>query len=343
MKVLFISKYYYPHIGGVERHVHEISEQLINKNIKVSIITEKYNAELHDRTNNNGLEIIRISYPKIKFLGLIVIWLKMLCHIKEFISADVVHIHDVFIWFLPLKLIFPFKPVFITFHGYEDYPLKQKYLIIRHISKKLSRGNICIGRFIEKWYKIKSDLITYGAVNVELFNKNKSDKFVYDSIFIGRIDKHTGIDTYIKAAEILGKKSGFSLIVIGDGVNKKISGKNIIFLGSINNVEDYLSKARFIFVSRYLSILEAFASKKLVFSVYDNPLKEDYLRMTPFSKWLIICKNSEDLVLKVNYYLNNPSAVDNIVNEAFDWVSKYSWTLLTEQYLRLWDSKKFKT
>jgi len=340
MKVLFITKYYLPHIGGVERHIFEISKQLIKRDINVSIITEKYSSRLSNKTNNNGLEIFRISYPKIKFLGLVIIWLKMFWHIKEFINADVVHIHDVFIWFLPLKLFFPFKPVFITFHGYEDYPLKQKYLIIRQISQKLCKGSICVGRFIEKWYKIKSNLITYGAVDLRLFNKDRLNNFKYDAIFVGRIDKHTGVDTYIKAAEILGKNSNFSLIVIGDGAQKRVNKKNIIFLGPVTNVEYYLAKTRFVFVSRYLSILEAFACKKLVFSVYDNPLKEDYLRMTPFSKWLIICKNSEDLVLKVNYYLSNPLLVDNIINEAFDWVSKNSWSSLVELYLNLWNLNK---
>lgn len=42
MKVLFVSKYYFPHIGGVERYVYEASKLLINRGIDVSVITEKY-------------------------------------------------------------------------------------------------------------------------------------------------------------------------------------------------------------------------------------------------------------------------------------------------------------
>lgn len=342
MKVLFITKYFFPHIGGVEKHVYEVSKELIKNGIKVSIITEKLNTRIDDSKEDNNIKILRISYPKIKFIGLFVIWLKMFSLIREIVNADVIHIHDVFIWFLPIKLFFPFKSIYITFHGYEDYPIKFKYRIIRYISEKLCQGNICVGKFINKWYGTRPNIITYGAVDTSVYSRKRlSPKYKYDSVFVGRLDKHTGIDIYLRACKSLIKNFNFSLLVIGSGVKKIKSNSNIKYLGETNNVAKYLIKSKFAFVSRYLSILEAFACKNLVFAVFDNPIKEDYIRMTPFSKWLIICNNSKDLSNKVEFYIKNPLAADIIVNKAYNWVQKYSWKKLTKQYLRLWNLRDY--
>ena len=44
----------------------------------------------------------------------------------------------------------------------------------------------------------------------------------------------------------------------------------------------YFYKYKYAFVSGYLSMLEAMAQNTPVFTYYANPLKYDYLNMTPF-------------------------------------------------------------
>jgi glycosyltransferase involved in cell wall biosynthesis len=336
-KVLFITKYFYPHIGGVEKHVFEISKELIKKGIEVTIITEKFDLHLDNFTIKDNIRIIRISYPKIKMSVIFIIWLKIFSLFREFINVNVVHIHDVFVWFIPLKIFFPKKPVYITFHGYEDYPITIKYRLIRLLSEKLCDGNICIGRFIKKWYGIKPNIIRYGAVDIKKYENNKRmSNYKYDSIFVGRLDVHTGINFYIKTYEVLNKTDFFSLLVVGKNSNCIKQYKNIKFVGEKNNVEKYFQESRIAFVSRYLSIFEAFASKKLVFAVYDNPVKEDYLKMTPFSKLMIICNSPAELIYKINYYKNNQQEATEIVNNAYFWVKNKSWEKLSKDYLYLW-------
>lgn len=116
--------------------------------------------------------------------------------------------------------------------------------------------------------------------------------------------------------------------------------KNIKTLGFIENADDYFKNYRFAFVSGYLSILEAMANKRLVFAVNDNPLKEDYLKMSPFAEFIIIEKDPASLAEKVNYYLNNPKKENEMINKAYKWSTLQSWENLLNIYFKLWNLKK---
>ena len=47
MKILFLTALFYPSIGGVETHVHEIAEELIKLGNQVTIVTE-YGIKNHE-------------------------------------------------------------------------------------------------------------------------------------------------------------------------------------------------------------------------------------------------------------------------------------------------------
>ena len=42
MTILMLSKYFYPHIGGVETHVEKVSRELIKLGHKVTVVTMKH-------------------------------------------------------------------------------------------------------------------------------------------------------------------------------------------------------------------------------------------------------------------------------------------------------------
>lgn len=102
------------------------------------------------------------------------------------------------------------------------------------------------------------------------------------------------------------------------------------------NAERYLLDFSFAFVSRYLSILEAFAAKRLVFAVYDDPVKEDYLKMTPFAKWMVIEHNPEELAKRVVYFLDHPRQEEEMVRSAYEWAMEQTWDKMVKTYLALW-------
>src|SRR3989304_3204257 len=126
MKILFITRLFFPHIGGVEKHVYEIAKSLDRRGNGITILTEKYDKKLKIQETIDGIKVVRFSYPHTKFLGLKFIWWRLFQNIKLIKEANVVHIHDVFIWYLPFRLLFPNKKVFTTIHGLEwDNPLSK--------------------------------------------------------------------------------------------------------------------------------------------------------------------------------------------------------------------------
>lgn len=336
-----ISHYYFPHIGGVERHLNELLRYFKGKEFEFTIITEKYNNKLKSVEHKDGNTILRILYRRVKFLGLINIWL-CLWKLRNFIKeADVVHIHDVFIWYLPFRILFPKKPVFITFHGYESFPVTFKAKLVRKIAEYLTNGSICVGEFMKKWYGTNPNIIFYGGVDLNKFRSSSEIKPKFDAVFSSRLDDQTGIVTYLDTVKILVKKlNNFKFVILGDGKYRGIAEKVGIVKGFVNDPSRYFTSSKVAFVSRYLAILEAFASKKLVFAVYDNSIKKDYLTMTPFYKWIIIEKDPAILAEKVYEYYKNPKKYDWMIDSAYQWVKKQTWKEVCLAYQKLWGSGK---
>ena len=251
MKVLFMCRLYWPHVGGVEKHVEKITE-ILSKKHQITIVCEKHDPKLPDYEIDRGVAIYRIGGA-----GKWAIWKWWLAHLQLIKQADIIHIHDVFFWFLPFRLPYRSKKVFITFHGWESiYPVPWKNIIIRKISELMANGNICVGEFIRKYYFTKPDYVIYGASEKTKYPKVKRS----GAIFLGRPDQ--GLEFYRQLA-------------------KKMKVKLDIFT-SDPNAGKYFYKYKYAFVSGYLSILEAMAQNTPVFTHYDNPLKYDYLNMTPF-------------------------------------------------------------
>lgn len=363
MKIVFITPKFYPSVGGVEKHCYEIGKRLIEKGNELVVITELspkiYNnnfsnyqsiaqSDTHSINSESGVKSsyfkhfvhkkIKIYAFKFGFNGWFKkfrIWYILFQNRSLVKDADIVHCHDVFVWYLPLRFWFPFKKVFITFHGYESYPISKKAFVIRKISELLTNGNICVGDFIQKWYKTQADFIIYGAVNIPLKTKNILNQ---SALFFGRLDEQTGIIDYAKGFDLIKKKyPKFKFCIIGDGkFKKKISQKHEV-VPAKSNASTYLKNYRYAFVSRYLSILEAIAQKRLVFAMYDNPVKKDYLALSPFAKFIMMMENPDQLAVKVDYFLSHPDEEKKIIDKAYDWVQKQTWEAIVDTYLRLWN------
>lgn len=337
MNILFISRSYYPHIGGVEKHSREIARRLIKRGHKVVVVTELESKEKQEELKD-GVKIIRFYYPKIKLLGLMRIWLWFINNLQLVKEANIVHIHDVFIWYLPLRFLFPQKPIFVTFHGWEGrFPIPLVYKFLRKISEKLSWGNICVGRYLEKWYGTKPDYTIYGGVNRSQKSR-KRDNSKLKIVFIGRLSEDTGLLIYLKALQFLISKK-FKIVFLGDGSLRSAAEKFGEVMGFVGNMAPYIANSHFVFTSGYLSILEALTAKKLVFAVYDNPLKRDYLKMSPFAKWTISEKSPKQLAEKVLYYLRHPEKEKKMVEKAYRWAKEQTWNKVVNLYLQLWQLK----
>lgn len=336
MKILFLSHFFTPHIGGVEKHIDEISSILKSRGHEITVLTYRFDNRLKYKECVNGIKIIRFGYPKKKMIGIFFIWFFILKNRFLIEQNDIVHIHDVFAWYLPFRFLYSSKKVYTTFHGYEGFPIRHTSKIIRKISEKFSFGSICIGDYLKKWYGQHPDVVSYGGVNLTKFRPRKMIK-KYDGIFVGRLDEDTGIRNYISMIKILKNKGiNFRMIVLGDGKYRSIVKRYSVSLGFVDNPEIYFANSRFSFVSGYLSILESFATKKLVFCTYDNDLKRDCLKLTPFANWIVIEKDPDKIAEKVQYLLKNKNEIKRKVGLAYEWVKGNSWEKLVYKYEELW-------
>lgn len=342
MTIVFLTRLFYPHIGGVEKHVREVGKRLVAKGHRLIVITES-SSEVYPKGQKpvlfeaiDGMQVHRIPVREDEKKKKWLIWKWMWQHRELLENADIIHAHDVFFWYLPFVVVFPYKKIFTTFHGYESYPIRRNAIAMRKIAERLSAGNICIGDFMKKWYKTKPTYISYGGVSIPE-EKNIVPK-KESAVFWGRLDEQTGILTYEAAVDIISKEfTQFSFTIIGDGeLSKKIDHK-FLKLDFHEDVSAYLNKNHFAFVSRYLSILEALAAKRLVFAVYDNPVKEDYLKMASFAPYIVIAKDEKELAEKVRYFLKNPQDEKQMVEKGYRWVKAQTWENVVSTYEKLWD------
>ncbi len=288
MKILFITRLFYPHIGGVEKHVYEISKLLKKKGNDITVLTEKYDDLLKNSEVIEGVKIVRFSFPRVKLLGLIFIWSQILRNRKLIREADVIHIHDVFIWYFPFCLLYPKKTVVTTIHGLEwDLPLMKLSIFQKRLAARLSNRTVGVGKFLEKYLYIKFDLLTYGGVSMNQFIDTKKTKVQGSVVYVGRLEENTGILEFIKWLKhsigygVKGKVSKVDFC--GDGPLRKECEK----YGTVHGFCDpnpYLKKAEYCVPGGYLAALEALSYGCKLKLFWNNKVKEDYWKMSPFYK-----------------------------------------------------------
>jgi glycosyltransferase involved in cell wall biosynthesis len=296
MKILFFSRLFWPHVGGVEKHVEKVSLELIKLGHQVTIITEQYDKKLKLVEKRKSVTIHRIPVwdisEKAKKWK---IWQWLWQHRSLITQVDILHIHDVFFWYLPFKLLRPSKKVFITFHGYETkFPPSRSAIWQKRLAAALTAGNICVGDYIGKWYGIKPTLVTYGATDQKLLPWPKKPAV----IILGRPSPDNNIDEVRTALRYSGAP-----------------------------VATQLKQATVVIASSYLSIWEGLAAGRPVLSIYTNSLKKDYLM--PLSKYIHIASSTTELVRLIRKYTPG-------VYLGKSWANLPTWDKITETYLNLW-------
>jgi glycosyltransferase involved in cell wall biosynthesis len=103
--------------------------------------------------------------------------------------------------------------------------------------------------------------------------------------------------------------------------------------GFVENPGAYMGGTRIACVSGYLAILEAMIRRKPIATFYDTPIKEDYLRMAPYAKDIIIENPPTGLAEAISQELGKPS-IDTEKNYRF--AAGQTWEKLAKEYLELY-------
>jgi len=334
LRVLMLTPSYYPRLGGVEKHLRCVTRELRAMGVEVAIATPAWEGpEGEDLVDS--VRVRRLSSDRRagrKALAPLVDW------------ATLVHTHDAYPF---LKYYLPFhrraaKPAFVTFHGYEGYPIPLEARALRRLVLWLTRGSLCAGAFIPRWYRFRCSHVTHGGVDSPPQRPPLGD----GAVFAGRIERDTGLTDYLEALRLLKHEHGVTvpLQVLGDGSLRRqasdFCAQNELaaeFLGPVSDVMPYLRDARFAFCSGLLSMLEAMACGTLVVATYDNPLKEDYLRLSPGAAHIGICDRPaaiRDEILR----LRDADVAEARAQAAFDYAATQTWRAVAELYLDLWSS-----
>jgi hypothetical protein len=329
--VIFFTRLYFPHKGGVEKHVAKLIDTFPNP-CQLTIVTEQYDKKLKIRDKYDGVTIIRIPYRLLN--SKLKLWKYIYCLRYEIQRSDIIHIHDVFWWYIPL-LIFR-KRYYITFHGYRgNVSPKLNEIIQRFIADRLAIASICVGSFMKRWYFAKPKIISYGAGDITPHNR----KPIYSFGYFGRFEVDTGLFTYLKTLSYLEGK--YTAHFFGEGslaIKRRIKTlrKNIntLHFGWIDDISIKIADYRYIFASQYLSILEAMQAKRLVLAVYNNEIKKDYLMCHPMAKNMIIAGSAKELADKFNSLTEAQEHI--MIEKAYAWAKDQTWEKLANQYLDLW-------
>jgi len=229
MNILFFCRLFYPHIGGVEKHIFELSLVLLRLGYKVSVVTELFDRSLPQVQVYRGITIHRIPITSSQKQKKFQIWKWLFFHKDLVKQADIVHCHDVFYWYLPFRFLYPSKKIFTTFHGYEGSSLPTlRAIVIHRLAKFCSLGTINVGDYLAKWYRTAAEYVTYGAVRLSIqrrkivLRKKKTTHF----LFIGRLEKETAIMQYLDIFERLQRRHSYLVLtVIGDGTLRILDEK----------------------------------------------------------------------------------------------------------------------
>ena len=340
-----IAPRFHPSIGGVEKHVFKVAEGLLEKGFSVTVLTTSHDKNLKSREIFNGIRIVRFPHKLENNSISVVLW--MFRHRSAFSAYDVIHVHDptpLVFWCSILKIIQPSKPLHVTFHGFERDPLPFRFVILRQLAKMISSTSICIGGFMEKLYGPHCDKKIIGAVRIEQSSYDESE----GAVFVGRLEKDTGILEFIDALVILKREynQDISLAVCGNGsLREVISNRSrkenlrIDLHGFVPNVLEMLQSSSICLAAGYLSILESLAVGVPVVTVANSALKMSYLKsMIAEGAPISVQTNPRGIALEVLKLMTVPELYSKISHSGIDFSKRMTWDNMINLYIESWES-----
>lgn len=258
MKILHISKYYYPYIGGVENICKYLAEGMPQHEVAVLCFNEEKKDVVDDV---NGIKVYRVAtWVNISRQALSLSYFSMMHRaIKEF-QPDIIHFH----WAnpFPAAVLLTMIPsnVKLVIHWHMDI-IKQKriYPFIKPIEKKLlKRANLVVvtspqyrdGSKPLLRFKDKVKIVP-NAIDVDNFVLRVGDKQEIMNVmaryaekkivfFIGRHIQYKGLPWLIEAEKYI--KQDCAIVIAGSGplteeLKSQCHSKRVYFVGKLSDDE----------------------------------------------------------------------------------------------------------
>ncbi|MCS7144102.1 MAG: glycosyltransferase family 4 protein [Archaeoglobaceae archaeon] len=269
LKIAISTPYFPPHIGGVEDHVKNLSDNLRNIGYEIKVISS-IGADINVPCIKIPYSPIPITFPQIK--------------------ADLYHSHVPSPFFargLNKVAEKEGKPHVITYHNDVVVPSKVNgYSMPRFLGRSVEKINdFMVTRLLEKVDMIIATTKSYAETSPILSKFMDKVKIVPNAVdpsefrpgvdagereplvlYVGRLVAYKGVSTLIKAMAEIQKEIDAKLVVVGDGEDRKAFERlaeklsvKAVFTGRVprKEVVEWMQKARVLVLPSY-SRLEAF-------------------------------------------------------------------------------------
>jgi len=275
-KILMVIAQYYPIIGGAEVQAKQISEFLSKNGFSVFVITTRRNLFMKSFEKINNVEIFRLRVLRIPKLGkYILLFYEFFYLMFKGKNFDIFHCHQG-LGFSAISVgvakILK-KPAILKISNsgekFDFHILKETYLIgfilvkilksadkIIYLNEKMKKELIKEKVKEDKLLKIPNGVDTNKFKFIPYEEKPKYKKSIKINpevpiiIYIGTLQKKKNPYMLLKISKkLLDKKRNFTLIIVGDGPerknmetlskNMKIE-KNILFYGRKESIEEFL-------------------------------------------------------------------------------------------------------
>lgn len=363
MKVLFVSSLYYPHAGGIETIIRELSSLYIKKGIDVNVLTKKWPINLSELEEYEGVKIYRTISAKTKneFLSNIEFFKKN----NDSLKSDIIHVIGVR---RPLPLLafilsrYWKAPLVISISGGDiPDPLDPQPRKIWSISKEIVEPVIIradwINTFSKDLVKLTKNTIpelskislVYAGLDLRKIRKVKKHQSKKPYILsLRRLDPSKGVDITIKAfAKISKKNADIKLIIVGEGternrlellVEKLKIRKRVEFTGKLS-LEKSLSLLKGALLTVVPSISEGGGLINLEAQACRCPLIASRVGGIPeyakenYSALMFTIGNINELSDKIQIIINDESLRHQLIINGGKYVKKFSWDNILDKYL----------
>ncbi len=117
LRVLMVTPYYLPHMGGVENHVHQVGRRLAGDGVDVIVLTADSSGQLAPKECSEGIEVRRVrAWPPGRDYN----WAPGIYRAITQGDWDVIHVQSYHTLVAPLAMLAAVRahiPYVVTFHG----------------------------------------------------------------------------------------------------------------------------------------------------------------------------------------------------------------------------------
>lgn len=238
MKIALVSEYYYPLLGGITEHVHNLAKSLSERGHDVTVVTHNLKPRRHHHYPDEP-----VAFPVVRFgkgvpiysngsFARVTLGRNLSRELGRFFERerfDVIHAHSPLTPILPLVATRTSNAMATvgTFHTYFErsrgYGLLKKKAAehMDMLDGKIVVSEACVEaleRYFDTEYRVipngvDPDYFTPEAPRLPEFDDGK-----LNILFLGRFDPRNGLKTMLEAFKIVRKDfADCRLIVVGDG------------------------------------------------------------------------------------------------------------------------------